>query len=113
MAKIGKQMIQESYEKFKLEAEMKGFLDNFLFLSALRDLEVQINHMDELEKQIKADGPMVTKEYVKGRGNLYINPALNAYNKAVQVANNTRLLLIKIVNQIESSSKPDEEVDEL
>ena len=40
---------------------------------------------------------MVEKEYVKGRKNLYTNPAINEYNKAVNSANKTVSTLMSII----------------
>ena len=54
---------------------------------------------------------LVTKEYVKGRENIYTNPAVNAYNKTCQQANNTTQTLMKIIEQLrnmEDSMEDDE-----
>ena len=40
---------------------------------------------------------MVTKEYVKGRQNLYTNPAIKEYNNAVNSANKTVSTLMSII----------------
>lgn len=60
--------------------------------------------MAELEKQIKELGPVVTKEYVKGRQNVCTNPAISEYNKTATAANNTVSTLIKITESIPADS---------
>ena len=51
----------------------------------------------DLEKAIKEDGATVTKEYVKGRKNVYSNPALKDYNTTTDSANRTVATLMKII----------------
>lgn len=45
--------------------------------------------LSELEKAIKEHGSTVVKEYVKGRENLCVNPAITEYNKTATAANGT------------------------
>ena len=73
---------------------------------------IQINILDQLEKKIKEEGTLVTKEYVKGRGNLYTNPAITEYNKTSTSANQTVATLIKIIKS-KSDGEEDEGEDEL
>jgi hypothetical protein len=40
---------------------------------------------------------LVTKEYVKGRGNLYTNPAVSDFNRTTDSANKTVSTLLKII----------------
>ena len=42
---------------------------------------------------------MVTKEYVKGRANLYVNPAVAAYNQSAAAADKTAHLLLRYIVQ--------------
>lgn len=41
---------------------------------------------------------LVKKEYVKGRGNIYTNPAVTEYNKTADAANRTVQTLMRIIN---------------
>ena len=50
----------------------------------------------------------MTKEYVKGRANIYVNPAVTEYNKTTDSANRTVTTLMKI---IKGFAKEDEERD--
>jgi hypothetical protein len=48
---------------------------------------------------------MVTKEYVKGRTNVYTNPAITEYNKTATAANGTVSTLINILKSLTSEDK--------
>ena len=90
-------------------AEKSGLKQNFFFASTLERYMVQLRIMRDLEKAIGEDGSMVTKEYVKGRANLYTNPAITEYNKTSTAANNTVAALLNILKQLssETSAKAD------
>ena len=88
-------------------AEEYGVEQNFFFITTFDRYLVQINILNELEEKIKEEGTLVTKEYVKGRGNLYTNPAITEYNKTSTSANQTVATLIKIIK----SKSGDENVD--
>lgn len=86
------------------EAEAKGIKTNFFFASTLHRYVVQLNIMTNLEKKIKKSGELVTKEYVKGRENLYVNPAVSEYNKTSTAANGTVATLMKILTTLNSEN---------
>ena len=50
-----------------------------------------------MEKTINEDGTLVTKEYVKGRKNVYSHPAIADYNRTTDSANKTVSTLMKII----------------
>ena len=81
-------------------AATHGVEQNFFFLTTFKRYQVQIKILNDLEGQIKAEGPMVTKEYVKGRKNLYTNPAIGDYNKTSTAANQTVQTLMKIIQSM-------------
>lgn len=56
-----------------------------------------MNMLRQLEEVMAQDGILVTKEYVKGRGNVYTHPAVAEYNKTATAANGTVATLIKIL----------------
>ena len=78
-------------------AEESGVQSNFFFITTFKRYQVQLNMLTELEKRMKDDGMLVTKEYVKGRKNLYSNPALREYNTTTDSANRTVSTLMKII----------------
>lgn len=91
-----KSLNQQAEEIIKI-AEEAGVQTNFFFLTTFKRYQVQINILTELEKKIREEGTLVTKEYVKGRGNLYCNPAVSEYNRTTDSANKTVSTLIKII----------------
>ena len=65
--------------------------------------------LNDLEKAIKEDGTTVEKEYVKGRKNLYSNPALKDYNTTTDSANRTVSTLMKIIKSYNVNETTEEE----
>ena len=94
-------------------AQKYGVEQNFLFITTFKRYQVQLNILNELEKKINEDGTLVTKEYVKNRGNLYTHPAISEYNKTSTSANQTVATLIKIVKSLRKDDEDDEGEDEL
>ena len=94
-------------------AERYGVEQNFLFITTFQRYQVQLGILEDLEKTIQEDGSLVTKEYVKGRGNLYTHPAISEYNKTSTSANQTVATLIKIVKSLRNDSEDAEGEDEL
>lgn len=110
---MGKLSLQEQAEEILRIAEKYGVEQNFLFITTFKRYQVQLSILNELEKKIKEDGSLVTKEYVKGRGNLYTHPAISEYNKTSTSANQTVATLIKIFKSLRRDDDDDEGEDEL
>lgn len=90
-------------------AEEAGVQTNFFFLTTFERYQVQLNILKDLEKTIKAEGTLVTKEYVKGRENLYTSPAVTEYNRTTDSANKTVSTLIRIINGFKREDEEREE----
>lgn len=93
-------------------AEQYGVEKNFLFITTFKRYSIQLQILTELEKAIEQHGSMVEKEYVKGRKNLYTNPAINEYNKAVNSANKTVSTLMSIIKTNSEKYNPDADGEE-
>ena len=89
--------LQAQANEIMEQAEKKGVSTNFFFTTTFKRYQVQMKILTELEKQIDEEGPVVEKEYVKGRKNVYTNPAITEYNRTATAANGTVVTLIKIV----------------
>ena len=111
MAKNSKALNKKAEEILKL-AETSGVQTNYFFTTTFNRYLVQIKILEDLEKEIKEAGALVTKEYVKGRENIYTNPAINAYNNTTNSANKTVSTLLKIVQGFKAEDK-EKEVDPL
>lgn len=95
---MGHQMtLNEQAQEILRIASEHGVEQNFFFLTTFKRYQVQIQILNDLEKTIKAEGNTVTKEYVKGRKNVYTHPAIGEYNKTSTAANQTVQTLMKIV----------------
>ena len=106
-----KTMNDKAQEILKL-AEKSGVQTNYFFSTTFNRYLVQIKILEDLEKEINEAGALVTKEYVKGRENIYTNPAINAYNNTTNSANKTVATLLKIVQGFKAEDK-EKEVDPL
>lgn len=89
--------INEKAKEILRIAEQYGVEKNFLFITTFKRYTVQLKVLQELENAIDENGATVTKEYVKGRKNLYSNPAIKEYNNAVNSANKTVSTLMSII----------------
>jgi tRNA(Phe) wybutosine-synthesizing methylase Tyw3 len=94
---MAKMTLNEQAQEIIRIAEESGVQSNFFFITTFKRYQVQLNMLTELEKKMKDDGMLVTKEYVKGRKNLYSNPALKEYNTTTDSANRTVSTLMKII----------------
>lgn len=104
-------LTEQAQEIIKI-AEASGVQTNFFFITTFKRYQVQINILNELEKKIKEDGALVTKEYVKGRGNVYTHPAISEYNRTTDSANKTVSTLIKIIKGFKGEDT-DNDIDPL
>lgn len=111
MATKSKTMNDKAKEILEL-AEKNGVQTNFFFTTTFQRYLVQIKILADLEQEINEEGTTVTKEYVKGRGNIYTNPAINAYNNTTNSANKTVTTLLKIVQGFKAEDK-EKDVDPL
>lgn len=100
-----KKSLQAQANEILERAEAKGVQTNFFFRTTFKRYQVQMQMLTELEKAIDEYGATVTKEYVKGRQNLVVNPAITEYNKTTTAANSTVATLIKIVESFQEESE--------
>ena len=90
------------------KAKESGVQNNYFFVTTFERYQVQLNILDKLKEAIEKDGMLVNKEYVKGRKNVYSNPAVSDYNKTTDSANKTVSTLMKIIKNFGE----DQEVEE-
>ena len=93
------------------KARAKGIEHTFMFTTTFQRYVELISHMAELQKSLKDDKLMITKEYVKGRKNIYVHPALAAYNQTAAQANNTAKILMTFIVQPLSDSEDKDDFD--
>lgn len=105
--------LQEQAEEIIKIAEESGVQSNFFFLTTFKRYQVQLNILLELEKTLKSEGMLVKKEYVKGRKNIYSNPAVAEYNKTADSANKTVATLMRILKNFNVDDGSETEEDPL
>lgn len=93
---MAKSLNEQAQEILKI-AEESGVQSNFFFITTFKRYQVQMNMLAELEQAMKKDGMLVTKEYVKGRKNVYSSPAVKGYNATTDSANKTVATLLRII----------------
>ena len=94
---MAKKSLNEQAKEILKIAEESGVQGNYFFITTFKRYQVQLDMLDELEKSLKEDGMLVTKEYVKGRKNVYSSPAVKDYNTTTDSANRTVSTLMKII----------------
>lgn len=104
-----KKDLNEQAKEILQIAEESGVQSNFFFLTTFKRYQVQLNILSELEKNMKEDGMLVTKEYVKGRKNLYSSPAVAEYNKTTNSANKTVATLMRIIKSFNVEERTEED----
>ena len=102
-----KMNLNEQAQEILRIAEESGVQGNFFFVTTFKRYQVQIQILNDLEKALKENGTLVTKEYVKGRQNVYTHPAVGEYNKTSTSANQTVKTLIDIVKTL----RPEDETE--
>lgn len=107
--KLAKMDLTKQAQQIIKIAEESGAQSNFFFVTTFKRYQVQLNILQELEKALKEEGMTVTKEYVKGRKNLYSNPAIAEYNRTTDSANKTVATLMKILKNYGVNETTEEE----
>ena len=89
--------LKEQAKEILRLAEESGVQTNYFFITTFDRYQTQISILDDLKKRISESETLVTKEYLKGRENVYTNPAITEYNRTTDSANKTVTTLIKII----------------
>lgn len=104
-----KDKLQSQAEEIMQIAEESGVQSNYFFCTTFQRYQVQLRILDELEKSMGEEGMLVSKEYVKGRKNLYSNPAVSEYNRTTDSANKTVATLMRIIHNFSMGEQEEED----
>ena len=99
---------QQAAEIVKM-AEESGVQSNFLFSTTFDRYQTQLKILAELEQAINNGDALITKEYVKGRQNICINPAITEFNRTTDSANKTASTLIRLIKEFSVGNSDAEE----
>ena len=80
-------------------AKEGGVEQNYFFQTTFDRYKVQLETLDRLQAEIENNNVMMSKEYVKGRQNMVVNPAISEYNKSCTAANQTATTLSRIIKE--------------
>lgn len=92
-------------------AELYGVSNNAMFRQALKNYETIQKAIESIDGVLTENEMMVTKEYVKGRENLYLNPAIKELPKQIDAANKTMATMVTIIKEFGSIKESDEFID--
>ena len=109
---MGKKELELQAEEIVRLAEESGVQSNYFFVTTFERYQVQLRILEDLKKAIEEEGMLVSKEYVKGRKNLYTNPAVSDFNRTTDSANKTVSTLLRIIKNF-SVDEDKEERDPL
>lgn len=102
-----------SYSSLIKMAESYGVADNALFISAANQYIVQQKVIDMMREQLEQEeSAVVTKEYVKDRENVYINPMVRELPKHSDSANKTLQVMLDIIVKLGKEQPAPSELDE-
>ena len=110
-SKTSKKLSFEEQANEILELARRGGVEqNFFFATTFERYLTQIKILETLKQVIDDEGTLVTKEYVKGRGNVYTHPAIKEYNSTSVSANQTVSTLVKIITTLRKNSDDSDEL---
>lgn len=98
-------------KKVKSMAKQYGVDSNAFFLQSLKNYETIQKAIESIDAALADNDAMVTKEYVKGRENLYVNPAIKELPKLSDAANKTMSTMISIIKEFGEIKETDEFLD--
>ena len=98
---------QQAQEILRM-AEESGLQSNYFFVTTFERYQVQLQILEQLKQSIEKEGMRVSKEYVKGRSNIYSNPAVNDFNRTTDSANKTVATLLRIIKSFYAETSPEE-----
>lgn len=103
-----KKNLKEQAKEILRLAEESGLQSNYFFVTTFERYQVQLQILDDLKKAINENGMLVNKEYVKGRKNVYSNPAVSDFNRTTDSANKTVATLLRILKSFDSEQSQEE-----
>lgn len=92
-------------------AKQYGVENNALFLQSLKNYDTIQKTIEGMEKVLSDYDTLVTKEYVKGRENVYLNPVIRELPKQIDAANKTIATMITIIKEFGVVKDSDEFLD--
>jgi len=103
--KLSFKALQELATEYSVE-------DNPLFTSTAKRYLVIQKTIAKIEKELaNGDGLLTSKEYIKGRENIYVNPLLKELPKQADAANKTLSTMLDIIERLGEKKPPESKLD--
>ena len=103
--------LKERANKILKKAREKGDEQALLFETIFQQYLETLDHRQKLRKALVEDGVTVTKEYVKGRQNIYVHPALAAYATQGKLLLETAKTLMTLIREKIADEDDEDEFD--
>lgn len=101
-----------SYSSLLKMAENYGVSDNALFISAVNQYMTQQKVIEMIRKELEnEESVVVTKEYVKDRENVYVNPMVRELPKHSDSANKTLSVMLDIIVKLGKEPNVQDELE--
>ena len=101
--------LERRIKEFADKATKMGIADDLIFDTTFKRYIIQIGILNDLEEKIDEEDLLVTKTYVKGTENKYVNPAVGEYNKTSTAANQTAVTLVKLMQQLKADNETEDD----
>ena len=99
---------KDNYMELIKMAKSYGVDKNALFLAAAKQYALQQRVINSIKDTLDSgDSLMTTKEYVKGRENIYANPLVKELPKHSDSANKTASCMLDIIKTLGREPKPE------
>ncbi len=103
--------LKERANKILAKAREKGDEQALLFETIFQQYLETLDHRQKLRNSLVEDGVTVTKEYVKGRQNIYVHPALAAYATQGKLLLETAKTLMTLIREKIADEDDQDEFD--
>ena len=100
-----KRSLDKQAEEILKQARKTGLKSNYFFATTFQRYVQQLKMLAELKDAIEEHGPLVEKEYVKGRENVCANPLLAEWAKLNDVSQRTLNSMVDIITKF-GKAKP-------
>lgn len=105
---------KSSLEGLRKLAQDYGVSDNAMVCEAFSQYAFQLDVIKGIQKELNESGSLMTsKEYVKGRENVYANPLIKELPKHCDSANKTAQVIMDLIENFGKPPKEQSKLEEL
>lgn len=106
--------VKSTYDELMRLADAYGVADNALFVASAKQYATQSKIIENIREALDAEeNLMASKEYVKGRVNVYANPLVKELPKHADSANKTLNTMLEIVLKLGKPKEPSSKLTDL